>query len=157
MWRPRVEVFALSEDGKRVFGGVWDEDGSFALPGGGVDEGESHADAAYREFVEETGFEIRDPVSLRAMALSRWSDAYRATLPEEKQRYVGSMIHFMKATIIEPLRKVQERLEPWAAHGRRMYDIREAIEIMHRLAPERYKERHRMRLAALERARKRAL
>jgi 8-oxo-dGTP pyrophosphatase MutT (NUDIX family) len=47
-WRDRVEVLAHNGKGK-VFGGIWDSDKSFSLPGGGIEANENAAKAALRE------------------------------------------------------------------------------------------------------------
>jgi len=52
MVRLRAEVFAFS--GTDIYGGFY-PDGSFGVPGGGVDNGEELISAAEREFEEETG------------------------------------------------------------------------------------------------------
>ena len=59
-WRDRVEVYTQNPKGK-IYGGIWDNDKSFALPGGGIDEGEDPLLAALRELKEETGITAKNP------------------------------------------------------------------------------------------------
>ncbi|MET4644188.1 NUDIX domain-containing protein [Streptomyces sp. NBC_01707] len=54
---PSVTVVALNEAGEVLLIHKTDND-LWALPGGGVDVGESVADAAVRETKEETGFDV---------------------------------------------------------------------------------------------------
>ena len=59
--RDIVGGFIFSKDGKFLLGknrkgGVYE--GSFVVPGGGVDEGETKETALYREMLEETGIDI---------------------------------------------------------------------------------------------------
>ncbi|MFD7911529.1 NUDIX hydrolase [Streptomyces sp. NPDC059752] len=54
---PSVTAVALDSDGRVLLIHRTDND-LWALPGGGVDTGESAADAAVRETREETGFDI---------------------------------------------------------------------------------------------------
>jgi len=59
--RDIVGAFIFSKDGKLLLGknrkgGVYE--GSFVVPGGGVDEGETKGEALRREILEETGIDI---------------------------------------------------------------------------------------------------
>ncbi|MFJ6481626.1 MULTISPECIES: NUDIX hydrolase [unclassified Streptomyces] len=54
---PSVTAVALDDDGRVLLIHRTDND-LWALPGGGVDTGESAADAAVRETREETGFDV---------------------------------------------------------------------------------------------------
>jgi ADP-ribose pyrophosphatase len=60
-------VVPITDDGNVVLVRQWRQPtGSFALelPGGGVDAGESPAEAAARELFEETGYRAEDPAHL---------------------------------------------------------------------------------------------
>ena len=61
--RDIVGGFIFSSDnrlllGKNRSGGVYE--GSFVIPGGGIDEGETKIEALRREMLEETGIDIND-------------------------------------------------------------------------------------------------
>lgn len=65
IYRDIVGGFIFSKDGKLLLGknckgGVYE--GSFVVPGGGVDDGETKDDALYREMLEETGININRAV-----------------------------------------------------------------------------------------------
>ena len=61
--RPAVRV-ALVDPDDRVLMVRWafpDRAGAWGLPGGGIEPGESHADAVRRELLEEVGHHLADP------------------------------------------------------------------------------------------------
>jgi 8-oxo-dGTP pyrophosphatase MutT (NUDIX family) len=128
MYRDRAEVFAVDPLG-RLFGGVWKEDQSFAVPGGGVDLGESPLQAAIREYAEETGYRIANPrLSGVEPVVNQWSEAHRAKLPADRRHFLGSRTHFVLADLLD--RQKSEELDHWSADQQRLYNIAEALELM---------------------------
>ena len=124
-WRERVEVYANDPKG-RIYGGIWNTDKSFAVPGGGIDPGEDPGQAALRELEEETGIKATNPRVLPIAPVDNaWSDKHR----REKQRnFAGSRTHFVAADIIQKLRR--KNLDKWDAAQRKMYDPAVAEQMM---------------------------
>jgi hypothetical protein len=111
LYRDRVEVYAI-KDGK-VLGGVY-PDGNFGVFGGGIDPGESAKKAAKREFLEESGYEIKHlhPAYIPAVK-SRWSEDDLKRLakkdPKRTKQYQGSRTMFFIADLGERLRILKTR------------------------------------------------
>ena len=124
-WRERVEVYANDPKG-RIYGGVWNTDKSFAVPGGGIDPGEDPGQAALRELEEETGIKAINPRILPIAPVDNaWSDKHR----REKQRnFAGSRTHFVAVDILNKLRR--KNLDKWDAGQRKMYDPAVAEQMM---------------------------
>lgn len=124
-WRDRVEVYTQNPKGK-IYGGIWDNDKSFALPGGGIDEGEDPLVAALRELKEETGITAKNPRLLPIDPVdSPWSDAHRAKI---KRNFAGSRTHFVLADALG--RRGNKNLDVWNASNRGYYTPAKAIDIM---------------------------
>jgi ADP-ribose pyrophosphatase YjhB (NUDIX family) len=124
-WRDRVEVYTQNPKGK-IYGGTWDSDKSFALPGGGIDEGEDPLVAALRELKEETGITAKNPRLLPIDPVDHpWSDAHRAKI---KRNFAGSRTHFVLADAAS--RRGNKNLDVWNASNRGYYTPAEAIDIM---------------------------
>ena len=124
-WRDRVEVYTQNPKGK-IYGGIWDNDKSFALPGGGIDEGEDPLLAALRELKEETGINAKNPRLLPIAPVdSPWSDAHRAKI---KRNFAGSRTHFVLADAMS--RRGNKNLDVWNASNRGYYTPAKAIDIM---------------------------
>ena len=124
-WRDRVEVYTQNPKGK-IYGGTWDSDKSFALPGGGIDEGEDPLVAALRELKEETGITAKNPRLLPIDPVDHpWSDAHRAKV---KRNFAGSRTHFVLADAAS--RRGNKNLDVWNASNRGYYTPAEAIDIM---------------------------
>ena len=124
-WRDRVEVYTQNPKGK-IYGGIWDNDKSFALPGGGIDEGEDPLLAALRELKEETGINAKNPRLLPIDPVdSPWSDAHRAKI---KRNFAGSRTHFVLADAMS--RRGNKNLDVWNASNRGYYTPAKAIDIM---------------------------
>lgn len=105
--------------------------GMLFLPGGGIDPGETFANAAHREMTEELGWAIRLGPEIAVAA-------EYAYLPEE-QRYVNKIGHFFVATIVstegagtepdhEPRWVSLAEFESAAAHGSQVWAARGALE-----------------------------
>jgi len=91
MHRDIVGGFIFSKDGKFLLGknrkgGVYE--GSFVVPGGGVDEGETKEIALHREMLEETGIDIRKAV---VKQLCQLSGEHEKTLRDTGERVFVKM------------------------------------------------------------------
>ena len=89
--RDIVGGFIFSKDGKFLLGknrsgGVYE--GSFVVPGGGVDEGETQLEALKREMLEETGIDINNS---KITKLNEASGEHEKTLRETGERVIVKM------------------------------------------------------------------
>jgi 8-oxo-dGTP pyrophosphatase MutT (NUDIX family) len=92
--RDIVGGFIFSKDGKFLLGknrsgGVYE--GSFVVPGGGVDDGETKLEALKREMLEETGIDINDA---DVSKLNEASGQHEKTLRETGERVFVKMDFF---------------------------------------------------------------
>lgn len=92
--RDIVGGFIFSKDGKLLLGknrkgGVYE--GSFVVPGGGVDEGETKLAALQREMLEETGIEIS---KAKVVVLNTSSGEHEKTLRETGERVFVKMVFY---------------------------------------------------------------
>ena len=128
-YRERAEVFAISPSNK-VFGGMWDNDKTFAIPGGGIDSGEDIAEGALREFNEETGLKIRNPRLVPDIepVVNIWPEEYRKSAPEDRKHFLGGRTHYVLADIDDNL-LVDPSADYWGAKDKRYYDLEEALKI----------------------------
>lgn len=124
-WRDRVEVLAHNGKGK-VFGGIWDSDKSFSLPGGGIEANENAAKAALRELKEEAGLQGKNPVVLPIEPVQeKWTDKQRK---ESRRDFAGSRTRFVAVEVAKKLPKV--KLDKWDAKDKGYYTWQEALESM---------------------------
>lgn len=125
-WRDRVEVFARKPVTGEIYGGRWDADKSFALPGGGIDPGEDAATAAMREFMEETGIPISNARKLDVPSVDNpWSDEHRQ---RTGRNFAGARTHFVQADIAGE--QAPGKLDVWNAGERGYYSPEAALQMM---------------------------
>jgi 8-oxo-dGTP pyrophosphatase MutT (NUDIX family) len=93
-YRDRAEMYAMS--GGKVYGGIYDKDRTHGVFGGGIDPGEDPAAAGAREFFEESGRTVADPVLLPVPpVLHEWKPPYRTPQQAERSKtYRGTRTFF---------------------------------------------------------------
>ena len=129
-WRERVEVYTRHPQTGNIYGGVWVGDNSFAVPGGGLDPGETPEQAAIRELAEETGIQAANPVRLPVAPIDHpWSDKTRAAKAKiGRGHFAGSRTHFVMADFVKQLK--QRKLDKWEATDRKFYSPGAALALM---------------------------
>lgn len=129
-WRERVEVYTRHPNTGKIYGGVWSGDKSFAVPGGGVDPGETPEQASVRELAEETGLHAANPVRLPIAPIDQpWSDETRAEKAKiGRGGFAGSRTHFVMADFVKKLQ--QDKLDKWDATHRKFYSPQAALALM---------------------------
>jgi putative (di)nucleoside polyphosphate hydrolase len=91
-YRPNVAAIIRREDGRVLIGERSDFPGSWQFPQGGIDEGESPAEAVRREVLEETG--LSD--ALYALGQSRGPYRYNFPSGPDRRGYHGQeQIYFL--------------------------------------------------------------
>lgn len=95
-YRDRAEMFAIDKDGN-VFGGMYTKGKTFGVFGGGIDPGEDPAEAAAREFQEESGWSVSNPrvLPFEPHAID-WKPPYSTPKQAERaKKYRGSRTYYV--------------------------------------------------------------
>jgi len=130
-YRERAEIFALHPQTKQIYGGQWHNDSKFAIPGGGIDDGEDVLQGALREFYEETGLRARNPrlASDAPPIVNEWSDSFRRQAPADRQHFRGTRTHSVYADL-DTDQGDPPTVNDWSASNRRFYSLPEALDMM---------------------------
>jgi 8-oxo-dGTP pyrophosphatase MutT (NUDIX family) len=132
LYRDRIEVYAI-KDGK-LLGGVY-PDGNFGVFGGGIDPGETAKKAAKREFLEESGYEIKHlhPAYIPAVK-SRWSEDDKKRLakkdPSRIKQYQGSRTIFFIADLGD--RQTKHPEDKAKLKHVKLYPFEEVLDLLHK-------------------------
>lgn len=86
-YRKNVGIVVFNAQGKVLAGERSDRPGSFQLPQGGLDDGESPVEAARRELLEETSLDFRGPVAFEFMNWLQYD--FPPEVPSHLQKYRG--------------------------------------------------------------------
>lgn len=102
-YRDRAEMYATDKDGN-VFGGLYPH-GGFGVFGGGIDPGEDAAQAAAREFAEESGWSVSNPRVLPfAPHAIDWKPPYSTPkLAERAKQFRGSRTYYVAGDLGEKI------------------------------------------------------
>jgi 8-oxo-dGTP pyrophosphatase MutT (NUDIX family)/GNAT superfamily N-acetyltransferase len=105
LYRNRVEAFALTPDGKVIAGLYPGKAKNVAVPGGGIELGETKLKAAKREFKEEAGIAIKNvrPINV-APVLTAWARKDKSYKGRDwradiKKHPKGNRTHFVLADV----------------------------------------------------------
>lgn len=94
MYRKGVSAFILNQHNELLLVNLISfEEKYFAIPGGGVEEGESLEDAVYREIQEELGIN-KDSLELIGKGNTPLQFSFKAPKIKEGVEYIGSERHF---------------------------------------------------------------
>lgn len=103
-YRSRVEVYII-KDNRILIGSGKSRAGDtyVTIPGGGIDEGESIEDAAYRETLEEVGVQIKNIKSIYKASVHQWnpSDTLPAKWGWVTKHPLGSITYYRMAEFDE--------------------------------------------------------
>jgi 8-oxo-dGTP pyrophosphatase MutT (NUDIX family)/ribosomal protein S18 acetylase RimI-like enzyme len=105
LYRNRVEAFALTPDGKVIAGLYPGKAKNVAVPGGGIEKGETVRRAAKREFKEEAGIAIRNIRAIGvAPVLTAWARKDKSYKGRDwradiKKHPKGNRTHFVLADV----------------------------------------------------------
>lgn len=152
-YRDRAEMYAL-KDGK-LFGSLYPND-TFGVYGGGIDPGEDQAEAAAREFTEESGWSVTNPRLLPIPSHTvEWKEPYASEKQRERAKeFRGSRTFYVVGDLGEkiPGAKKDEK----GRKDARLYDLDEAAEscTTPKDTPPEIVEGNRRRLAVLEHLKK---
>ncbi len=124
-WRNRVEIYGVKYGA--ILGGIYDNDGTFGVFGGGIEDEET-SDAVKRELYEESGYTCygvqRIPVK---ELLHEWHPPYAsAEQAERAAKYRGSATTYYACRLGE---FIAQPIEPSGLREVRLYKLEEAIKI----------------------------
>ena len=113
-YRERVELYAR-DPRSRILSGLYSNDRTPGVPGGGVDAGEDPEESAAREFKEEVGHLVRDVQMLDVPSFDQdWKPPYMNEKQKERaKRYSGSRTLFATG-VYDPAQK-ETPIEPWSS------------------------------------------
>jgi len=111
-YRPRVEIAVCKPDGS-LYCGKWGDTGGYALPGGGIDPGETPEEAAIRELREEAGIEATNARLLPVTTQKDWTPEERKQNAARGRDFKGSRTQYVLADYVKDGDK--SNLDKWSA------------------------------------------
>lgn len=126
-YRPRVEIAVRKPDGS-IYCGKWGATGGYALPGGGVDPGETPEEAAIRELREEAGIEATNARLLPVTTKKDWSPEERKQNAARGRDFKGSRTQYVLADYVKDGDKTN--LDKWGAKEKAWRSLTDAEALM---------------------------
>ena len=123
-WRKRVEGYLIHEG--KVFGGTY-KDKSFAVPGGGIDKGESIIEAFKRELKEETGHDALDLTVAKVKPVR--TKFVKGTAQDKVDKYSGAETYFVLGKFKPNENVDKSELDKWPAKNKGLHPIDYAIDL----------------------------
>ena len=129
-YRDRVEMFGMNPEG-HILSGIYDNDQTVGVFGGGVDENEDPAEAAARELLEESGHsaENTEMLDIEPFIHDRSSPYVSDAQKSRAKRFKGSRTRYAAGLLKgEP----GEPVEPSGLHDIRFRPISEMLDLLDR-------------------------